>query len=279
MLVVDDEPATLRVMARVLASAGIDCVAADSAAEAQRQLRSQPGIDVVLSDIYMPTTSGIELLTQVRAEFSDREWLQLLLITGQASIETAIAAMRLEASDYLFKPVEPKQLRESVEHALARASSIRRVAGTRDDTPQGRELRELAAVVRELAAEMRVDAQRGHDADGAERSLRLLGRLQASRSTIFGDAVMPEPAWEMLAELMRARLAGQHLSVTSLALASRSPTTTALRRIEDLIQGGLVTRVPDPGDRRRTWVELTSEGQARMQIFLEGFARLVPGAD
>ena len=82
MLVVDDEPATLRVMARVLASAGIDCVAADSAAEAQRQLRSQPGIDVVLSDIYMPTTSGIELLTQVRAEFADREWLQLLLITG-----------------------------------------------------------------------------------------------------------------------------------------------------------------------------------------------------
>ena len=82
MLVVDDEPATLRVMARVLASAGLDCVAADSAAEAQRQLRSHPGIDVVLSDIYMPTTSGIELLTQVRAEFADREWLQLLLITG-----------------------------------------------------------------------------------------------------------------------------------------------------------------------------------------------------
>ncbi len=63
---------------------------------------------------------------------------------------------------------------------------------------------------------------------------------------------MPEPAWEMLAELMRARLAGQHLSVTSLALSSKSPMTTALRRIEDLIQGGLAARVPDPADRRRT---------------------------
>jgi DNA-binding MarR family transcriptional regulator len=84
---------------------------------------------------------------------------------------------------------------------------------------------------------------------------------------------MPEPAWEMLAELMRARLAGQHLSVTSLALSSKSPMTTALRRIEDLIQGGLAARMPDQADRRRIYVELTPEGMARMQLFLEGFAR------
>ena len=277
VLVVDDEPRTLRVMARVLASAGIDCLTAESAAVAQQLLREHEGLDVVLSDIYMPTTSGIELLASVRAEFADREWLQLLLITGQATLETAVAAMRLEASDYLFKPVEPKQLRESVEHALARAASIRQVARTRDDSPQGRELHELASIVRDLADEMREEAHGGRDADRTTRALRLLARLQASRSSIFGDAVMPEPAWEMLAELMRARLVGQHLSVTSLALASKSPTTTALRRIEDLIQGGLVARIPDPEDRRRTWVELTPEGLARMQIFLEGFARLVPG--
>jgi len=86
---------------------------------------------------------------------------------------------------------------------------------------------------------------------------------------------MPEPAWEMLAELMRARLANQRLSVTSLALSSRSPMTTALRRIEDLIQGGLAIRVPDLFDRRRTYIELTAEGTARMRVFLEGFARTV----
>jgi CheY-like chemotaxis protein/DNA-binding MarR family transcriptional regulator len=276
VLVVDDEPRTLRVMTRVLESAGIRCLSASSAAEAQDLLRANPALEVVLSDIYMPTMNGIELLAGIRGEFADRDWLQLLLITGQASVETAVAAMRLEASDYLFKPVEPKQLREAVEHALARAASIRQVTQTREDTPQGHELHELAAVVRELAAEMRGEVQGERDEDRNTRALRLLSRLQESRTSIFGDAVMPEPAWEMLAELMRARLAGQHLSVTSLALASRSPTTTALRRIEDLIQGGLVTRVPDVEDRRRTWVELTPEGLARMQIFLEGFGRLVP---
>ena len=88
---------------------------------------------------------------------------------------------------------------------------------------------------------------------------------------------MPEPAWEMLAELMRARLSSEKLSVTSLALSSQSPATTALRRIEDLIQCGLATRTPDPVDRRRSYVELTPEGAKRMQVFLEGFARTVLG--
>jgi DNA-binding MarR family transcriptional regulator len=119
-------------------------------------------------------------------------------------------------------------------------------------------------------------SENGHDAhpeDSSLRTLKLLQKLQEARNSIFGEAVMPEPAWEMLAELMRAKLAGQHLSVTSLALSSKSPMTTALRRIEDLIQGGLAARVPDPADRRRTYVELTPEGMARMQLFLEGFAR------
>ena len=114
--------------------------------------------------------------------------------------------------------------------------------------------------------------------DSSLRTLKLLQKLQEARSSIFGEAVMPEPAWEMLAELMRARLANQHLSVTSLALSSKSPMTTALRRIEDLIQGGLAARVPDPADRRRTYVELTPEGMARMQLFLEGFARTALGS-
>jgi DNA-binding MarR family transcriptional regulator len=194
--------------------------------------------------------------------------------------------MRLEASDYLFKPIEPKTLRESVQHALTRAESIRTVRATAVDSPGARELRQIADTARALAEDMRrtieQDAGRRENTatspaprpeEASLRTLKLLQKLQEARSSIFGDAVMPEPAWEMLAELMRARLAGQHLSVTSLALSSKSPMTTALRRIEDLIQGGLAVRLPDPADRRRTYVELTPDGMARMQLFLEGFAR------
>ena len=285
VLVVDDEVRALRLMSRVLGSSGIGCTTAVSAAEATELLRKEPSIDVVVSDIYMPTTDGIEFLGAVRREFADRPWLQLLLVTGQASLETAVAAMRLEASDYLFKPIDPKSLRESVQHALTRAQSIRTVRSTAQDSPGARELLQIADTAKALAADMRrtieQDATRkgdesgggAHPADSSLHTLKLLQKLQEARNSIFGEAVMPEPAWEMLAELMRAKLAGQHLSVTSLALSSKSPTTTALRRIEDLIQGGLVARVPDLADRRRTHVELTPEGMARMQLFLEGFAR------
>ena len=288
VLVVDDEVRALRLMSRVLGSSAIACRTAESAAAAMEILRQAPDIDVVVSDIYMPTTDGIEFLGAVRREFADRPWLQLLLVTGQASLETAVAAMRLEASDYLFKPIEPKSLRESVQHALTRAESIRKVRTAAADTAGSRELLQIADTAKALAEDMRrtIEHTAGRAGEPAQpvqggartedsglRTLKLLQKLQEARSSIFGEAVMPEPAWEMLAELMRARLAGQHLSVTSLALSSKSPMTTALRRIEDLIQGGLAARLPDPADRRRTYVELTPEGMARMQLFLEGFAR------
>jgi CheY-like chemotaxis protein/DNA-binding MarR family transcriptional regulator len=287
VLVVDDEVRALRLMSRVLGSSAISCKTAESAAEALNILKVAPEIDVVVSDIYMPTTDGIEFLGTVRRDFADRPWLQLLLVTGQASLETAVAAMRLEASDYLFKPIEPKTLREAVQHALTRAESIRMVRATTGDSPGGRELQQIADTAKALAEDMRRTIENDSGRHGAAnatgaparpeetslRTLKLLQKLQEARSSIFGEAVMPEPAWEMLAELMRARLAGQHLSVTSLALSSKSPMTTALRRIEDLIQGGLAARMPDPADRRRTYVELTPEGMARMQLFLEGFAR------
>lgn len=285
VLVVDDEIRALRLMSRVLGSCGIGCTTAESAAEAMEHLRKEPSIDVVVSDIYMPTTDGIEFLGTVRRDFEDRSWLQLLLVTGQASLETAVAAMRLEASDYLIKPIDPNSLREAVQHGLTRAESIRNMRGMAQDSPGARELLQIADTAKALAADMRrtieqdaasrtrTEGANGAPGDSSLRTLKLLQKLQEARNSIFGEAVMPEPAWEMLAELMRAKLAGQHLSVTSLALSSKSPMTTALRRIEDLIQGGLAARVPDPADRRRTYVELTPEGMARMQLFLEGFAR------
>ncbi len=155
VLVVDDEIRALRLMSRVLGSCGIACTTAESAAEAMEHLRKEPSIDVVVSDIYMPTTDGIEFLGTVRRDFEDRTWLQLLLVTGQASLETAVAAMRLEASDYLIKPIDPKSLREAVQHGLTRAESIRNMRGMAQDSPGARELLQIADTAKALAADMR----------------------------------------------------------------------------------------------------------------------------
>jgi CheY-like chemotaxis protein/DNA-binding MarR family transcriptional regulator len=282
VLLVDDEIRALALAERALAGGELACRLAHSADEGLTALRDSQRTDVVVSDIRMPGTDGIEFLARLREEFADRRWLQIILVTGHATVDTAIAAMRLEASDYLLKPIEPAALRESVGHALRRAESLRQVGLARPDSPDALTLREFAGVASELAGNLRRMVRPGAaDTHAAPKTnlatLELLRRLQGARQTIFGDAVMPEPAWEMLAEMMRARLTGERLSVTSLALSSQSPATTALRRIEELIQCGLATRTPDPYDRRRSYVELTPDGARRMQVFLEGFARAVHG--
>jgi len=284
VLLVDDEVRALAVAERALVGADIPCRLAHSADEALTWLRDSMHADVVVSDIRMPVTDGIEFLGRVRDEFAVRRWLQIILVTGHATVDTAIAAIRLEASDYLIKPLDPVALREAVGHALRRAESLRQVEQARSGSSDAQDLKEFAGVAAELAGNLKQMARPAATAAGALAqtkanlaTLELLRRLQGARQTIFGDAVMPEPAWEMLAELMRARLSGERLSVTSLALSSQSPATTALRRIEDLIQCGLAARTPDPADRRRSYVELTPEGAKRMQVFLEGFSRTVLG--
>jgi CheY-like chemotaxis protein/DNA-binding MarR family transcriptional regulator len=273
VLIVDDDPRSLRLAQVVIESSRIACLAVNSAADALAALHARPEIDVLLSDIVMPAIGGLDLLAQVRREFASRPWLQLLLITGQASVESAVAAMRLDASDYLLKPVTPPELRQAVQQALDRARSIRSIVDGRGAGDEAG-LREIAQAARDLAGLIGRLGESGRDAESAAEALRLLGRLEEARSSLFGQAVMPEPSWEMLAELMRAQLAGRQLSVTSLALASKCPNTTAMRRIDDLVRSGLVERIADQGDRRRTHLKLSPTGLMRMRMFLVRFSEI-----
>jgi DNA-binding MarR family transcriptional regulator len=76
-----------------------------------------------------------------------------------------------------------------------------------------------------------------------------------------------------LTELLRARLIRRRISVTSLCLASKSPVTTALRRIERLLETGFINYSLDPKDRRRKYIELTDDGAAKVQDVVRGIAR------
>ena len=98
VLLVDDEVRALALAERALEGGDIACRLAHSAEEALTWLRGSSQADVVVSDIRMPVTDGIEFLSRVRDEFASRRWLQIILVTGHARVDTAIAAIRLEAS-------------------------------------------------------------------------------------------------------------------------------------------------------------------------------------
>jgi len=104
-LVVDDEQDAAQMLATLIASENFTVATAYSLLEARRQIVLQQP-DIILLDLHLPDGSGMELLDDKALV----EQAEIVLITGQASLETSIQALRLGAADYIVKPVSMKQL-------------------------------------------------------------------------------------------------------------------------------------------------------------------------
>ena len=104
-LLVEDEPAELEALARIVGAQGFTVATAGTLQEARRLLKAQPP-GLILSDLVLPDGSGLDLLDEVRATGP----AEFILITGHASVETAIQALRRGATDYVVKPIDPVHL-------------------------------------------------------------------------------------------------------------------------------------------------------------------------
>jgi len=114
ILIVDDDPGTLRSLAHALEIEGYAAVTAGSAAEALAKLQAEPA-DAALCDVVMPGASGLELLKSVRERAPE---LPVILMSGQATVETAVKATRLGAIDFIEKPVGLERLLLTLKNAL-----------------------------------------------------------------------------------------------------------------------------------------------------------------
>jgi two-component system NtrC family response regulator len=114
VLIIDDEESIRTVLGYVLAEAGFEVDKAASADEGLARIRDvRP--DLVLSDIKMPGKDGITLLGEIKSIDAD---IPVIILTAFGSVETAVEAMKLGATDYLTKPVSRDELRLTVEKAL-----------------------------------------------------------------------------------------------------------------------------------------------------------------
>lgn len=87
--------------------------------------------------------------------------------------------------------------------------------------------------------------------------IKALLRARRLREQFLPTDLFADPAWDMILDLMAARLAGQRVSVSSLCIAAAVPPTTALRWIRQLTDRGVFSRIDDPADGRRVFIELT----------------------
>ncbi|HEY4220922.1 MAG TPA: response regulator, partial [Myxococcota bacterium] len=116
VVVVDDDPGVLMAVSRVLERAGHEVIRFDDPVKAQALLTGDNTIDVAVLDVMLPHVSGLELLKQVKLV---QPQLGVVMMTASSSIETAVAAVKAGAFDYLTKPFESL---ENISLTVARAT-------------------------------------------------------------------------------------------------------------------------------------------------------------
>jgi DNA-binding NtrC family response regulator len=162
-LLVDDDPEALEWLSELAKGEGFSVAQADSLRAARIHMsRLQP--DVLLTDLQLPDGQGIDLVKDLES----RESTEVILITGHASVESAVQALRLGASDYLVKPVDVERLR----------SILRRVPRTG----------ELRAEIGELREELRKLGRYGHLLGSSTPMQKLydqIGRVAPTSATVL----------------------------------------------------------------------------------------------
>lgn len=133
ILVVDDEEHVCRSVRKILSRKGYAVTDALTVADAVEKI-NETSFDLVITDLMMPKTNGMELLQIIRDHYPE---LDVIMITGYASIETAVKATKLGANGYLAKPFTPEELTTVTEKTLAdRKNKPVTVRVTRSPEPQ-----------------------------------------------------------------------------------------------------------------------------------------------
>jgi CheY-like chemotaxis protein len=128
VLVVDDEEEVLELLGEYLRARGYGLRTAYDGESALEIIRSG-GVDVVLSDLKMPHMGGLELLEQVQAHAQP---VAVILMSGFATVESAIGALKAGAYDFLRKPFKLREVHQALTRATARLAEARAASRRRD---------------------------------------------------------------------------------------------------------------------------------------------------
>ncbi|ACL03943.1 response regulator [Desulfatibacillum aliphaticivorans] len=139
VMLVDDEQSFVEAMAKRLTKRNLEVVQAFSGEEGLEKLKEVFGVDVVVLDVKMPGMDGIQTLQEIRKRYP---LVEVIMLTGHATVQSAIDGMKQGAFDYLMKPCdmddllgkvrEAKAKKENHEHKIAQARAMN-IANRRGD--------------------------------------------------------------------------------------------------------------------------------------------------
>lgn len=175
ILVVDDEIGIRELLLEILRDEGHDVLLAENAAMA-RNVRSTLRPDLVLLDIWMPDVDGITLLKEWAA--NGQLSMPVIMMSGHGTIDTAVEAVRLGATDFLEKPIALQKLLSSVKRGLARQHTKVRTHLTLSAFARSLPLKELRKRLEQITEKSRILLLRvttGSLAELCARSLQTAG--------------------------------------------------------------------------------------------------------
>lgn len=120
ILLVDDEARFLQTTQKLLARSGYEVQTAPGGTEALELLKGGP-VHVVFLDVKMPGMDGLTTLKEIKRQFP---LVEVIMLTGHATVEYAVEGMRSGASDYLMKPVDPEVMIEKAMLAFEKRRHI-----------------------------------------------------------------------------------------------------------------------------------------------------------
>jgi DNA-binding MarR family transcriptional regulator len=105
-------------------------------------------------------------------------------------------------------------------------------------------------------------------------AIRAMIRARRLRDQYFSGELFADPAWDMLLDLLLARLEQRTVAVSSLCIAAAVPPTTALRWIKRLTDEGIFVRTADPRDGRRVFIDLSDQAADAMANYIRAVQRI-----
>jgi DNA-binding NtrC family response regulator len=139
MMLVDDEERFLSTTKKLLVRKGYEVMTASGGAEALEILSTQT-IHVVILDVKMPGMDGVTTLREIKKRFP---LVEVIMLTGHATVESAVDGLKSGATDYLMKPADIDELVSKAEEAFGKRKALEekiRVAQTRSFMKSPREI-------------------------------------------------------------------------------------------------------------------------------------------
>ncbi len=190
ILLTEDDASVLSALALVLEQAGYRVLKAANGRDALLMLSGQ--VQLLITDLWMPNMDGLALLEEVRRAFPR---LEVVMITGNATVASAVQAMKAGAFDYLTKPFTPPDLLDVVERAIEHGRLYRDISQWSREEDAGENIENLignSAAMREISRTIRrvapfkstvlVDGQSG---TGKEMVVRAIHQLSPRRDKPF----------------------------------------------------------------------------------------------